>query len=136
MRAVLWPVIIAALIFLASSRSQIAGPVGVEGFDKVAHFSVYGLLATLVVRLGRGWKAALVSVLLVSVYGASDEWHQGFTPGRSVELADWMADTFGGALAVALYAAWPGYRRRLETSVTSRQRRVENVAAVATVSAR
>jgi hypothetical protein len=116
---------VAALIFLASSRSQLAGP-SMPGSDKVVHFAVYGLLGTLIVRLGRGSRSAWIAVLLVSAYGMSDEWHQSFTPGRSVEVADWLADTLGGALAVGLYRLWPRYRSGLETPLFRRQRRIEN----------
>jgi VanZ family protein len=121
----LWPIAVAALIFLASSRSQLAGP-SMPGSDKVVHFAVYGLLGTLIVRLGRGSRSAWIAVLLVSAYGMSDEWHQSFTPGRSVEVADWLADTLGGALAVGLYRLWPRYRSGLETPLFRRQRRIEN----------
>ena len=125
--------IVAALIFLASSRSDLAGP-SVEGSDKVAHFGVYGLLATLVVRLGRGPWSAWIALAVVSAYGVSDEWHQSFTPGRSVEFADWLADTLGAALAIVLYRRWAWYRARLETPL-GRKRRIENSAPVTTVSA-
>lgn len=121
-RGWLWPLVIAALIFVASSRSTVTGP-RIPHFDKVVHFSVYGLLATLVCRQGRGWRAAGLSVLVVSAYGASDEWHQSFVPGRSTELADWIADTAGAALAVALYVGWERYRRWLEQAVVLRPRR-------------
>ncbi|MEO6004923.1 MAG: VanZ family protein [Opitutus sp.] len=131
-RSWLWPVAIAALIFLASSQSKLAGP-DVEGSDKVVHFSVYGLLATFVVRLRPGKRWALTSILLVSLYGASDEWHQSFTPGRSVELADWIADTAGAALAVILYTWWPAYQRMMERPVR-RNGRIENSAPLESVS--
>jgi len=103
---------VALLIFAASSRSTVAGP-RIEHFDKVVHFSIYGLLGTLVVRaLGAGrWGRA---VLLVSLYGASDEWHQSFVPGRTSELADWVADTLGATVAIAAYSRWAAYRERLE----------------------
>lgn len=131
-RAWLWPLLVAAMIFLASTRSQVAAP-SVEGSDKIAHFSVYGLLATLVVRLIARRQFAWVAVIITSAYGVSDEWHQSFTPGRSVEVADWLADTMGATLAVGLYVFWPLYRRFLEAPVV-RQRRVENRAPAATVS--
>ena len=131
-RAWLWPVLVAAGIFLASSRSDIAAP-SIEGSDKVAHFAIYGLLATLMVRLGRGRVAPWIAVLLASVYGVSDEWHQSSTPGRSVEVADWLADTGGATLAVAMYTFWSWYRTLLELPL-ARHARVENLGTSAKVS--
>jgi len=119
-RGWVWPLALAALIFFASSQSKLAGP-DVEGSDKVVHFSVYGLLATLAVRLVRTRRAAWLIILAVSLYGVSDEWHQSFTPGRSVEFADWLADTLGGAMAVLLYTRWSAYRRFLERPIRSKR---------------
>lgn len=114
----LWPLAIAALIFAASSRSRVAAPQITLIDDKIVHFAVYGLLATLVCRLGRGWHAAVWSLVLVSAYGASDEWHQSYVPGRSSEWTDWMADTLGAAVAIALYVGWARYRGWLEHPLT------------------
>jgi len=122
----LWPLTLAALIFVASGRGEVAAP-DVVGIDKVGHFLVFGLLGTLVVRTGcRPW----VAVLLVAGYGFADEWRQSFTPGRMVEVADWVADTLGALVAVNLYVRWSFYRRWLETPLTGTQRRVENGPAV------
>lgn len=98
------------------------------GIDKVTHFFVFGLLATLVVRNGLATgRRAWMAVVAVSAFGLTDEWHQSFTPGRSVEVADWVADTLGAAAAVAAYVRWPGYRRALERELKSR---VENSGAL------
>jgi len=121
---------VAGLIFLASSRSRIATPEFFLPVDKVGHFGVYGLLGTLVCRLGQGWRAAGWAFFVCSLYGVSDEWHQSFVPGRSVEFADWLADTLGAALAVALYTGWGSYRRGLETSLWGRKRAVPAMPAV------
>lgn len=126
-RALLWPFVIAGLIFLASSRSEIAGP-QLSGTDKAGHFLIYGLLATLIARNGRGWRGAVVAIVLASAYGVTDEWHQSFTPGRSVELADWVADTLGAVVAVGLYSGVPVYRRTLETPLGQLNRRIEKPA--------
>ena len=125
--------LIAALIFFASGQSDVGGP-SIPGIDKVTHFAVYGLLATLVVRLGRTRRSAWISLVVVSAYGITDEWHQSFTPGRSVEIADWVADTAGAAVAILCYWNWTWYRTRLESPLR-RKRRVENHASVPTVSA-
>lgn len=101
------------MVVVASGRSQVAAP-HISHIDKLSHFCVFGLLATLVVRapgLKRWWWA----VAVVSAFGISDEFRQSFTPGRSVEFADWLADTSGAALAVTLYTFWSWYRRLLET---------------------
>ncbi len=119
-RAVVWPLAIAGLIFLASSRERVAG-IDISMSDKVVHFCVYGLLATLVCRLGRGWRGAAVALVAASLYGASDEWHQSMVPGRAAELADWVADTLGAATAVALYTGWAAYRNLLERPLGRRR---------------
>ena len=123
----LWPFALATMIAIASGRGQVAGP-DVVGIDKVAHFALFGLLATLVVRSGFPPRRAWVAVLLVSAFGLTDEWHQSFTPGRMVEVADWVADTLGAITAVALYVRWPRYRALLERPLRWRQRRIENPA--------
>jgi VanZ family protein len=122
-RGWLWPAALALLILAASHRSTLAGP-RVPGLDKAVHFAVYGLLGTLVCRQGRGWRAAGWSALAVSAFGATDEWHQSFVPGRSTELADWLADTLGAATAVALYTGWARYRQMLERPIGVRRRRM------------
>lgn len=120
-RRVAWPVAIAALVFAASSRSMVASPGLTKVDDKFAHFAVYGLLGTLVCRVRGGARAAVISLVIVSAYGASDEWHQSFVPGRMSDIADLVADTLGAALAIALYTGWNRYRRLLETPLLRRK---------------
>ncbi|MEX2043905.1 MAG: VanZ family protein, partial [Opitutus sp.] len=55
--------------------------------------------------------------VVAAVFGATDEWHQSFVPGRTSEWADWIADALGAALAVMMYTGWPRYRDRIETPV-------------------
>jgi hypothetical protein len=52
-------------------------------------------------------RAALVAIALAVAFGAADEWHQSFTPGRDASWLDLLADTVGataGALAVTWYS--------------------------------
>ena len=123
---------LAATLVAGSSvrMPDVSGVVSIGFFDKIAHFGVFGLLATLAARLR--WVQAqrpfgiYTAVIIVALFGATDEWHQQFTPGRSVEVADWIVDTAGAALAVALYAHWRAYRRILEWPVwPGANRRVE-----------
>ncbi|HVS53451.1 MAG TPA: VanZ family protein [Opitutaceae bacterium] len=112
-RKLLWPFVVAGLVVWASNHSQVASP-DIHGSDKVAHFCVYGLLATLVCRIGGTMRAAIWALIVTSAFGATDEWHQSFVPGRTCDVFDWLADTSGAALAVALYVGWSAYRRLLE----------------------
>jgi VanZ family protein len=112
-KKLIWPVALAALIVTASSFSHVPTP-GFRGSDKLVHFCVYALLATLICRVGRTWRSAVVAVLIVSAFGVTDELHQRFVPGRSPEIADWLADTLGATCAVLLYAGSAAYRQMLE----------------------
>lgn len=86
----------AAAIFWLSSRSTLPRPPGFLGWDKLQHalgYSVGGfLLARAAGVRGRG---IFVAVALGLLYGASDEVHQAFVPGRSSDVHDWYADAFG-----------------------------------------
>ena len=115
------PVLYMVLIFVISSLKP--PPLSMPKFewlpiDKIYHLIEYGILGGLLAiafvnappkRLPANWiwiTAALISIL----YGASDEWHQTFVPGRFATPADWVADVVGtivGVLGVYLY-----YRRK------------------------
>jgi VanZ family protein len=107
---VLWgPVALYALaIFVESSISQV--PAFPSGFtDKDGHGLLYAGLAVLALRAtaggrwgGVGLRAAVVAVLFASFYGITDELHQWFVPGRTCDVYDWMADTIGATVAVAV----------------------------------
>ncbi len=80
--------------------------------DKVLHFGAYavGALAlALALRWNTAWswpRIVRVSVVAISLYGATDEWHQLYTPHRSGgDLADWTADALG-AIAGAIAGAF------------------------------
>jgi VanZ family protein len=115
---VLYPLILAVGIVSLSGTPSPPAPGFIPSFDKLAHFCVYGLLATLIFRLisskSRNGPTAWLVILAVSLFGLSDEIHQAYTPGRYVEFADWVADTLGAAVAVLAYWKWEGYRRLLE----------------------
>jgi VanZ family protein len=88
----------AALIFYLSSRRTLPEPPGPLGWDKLQHVLGYGAGGFLLARAagvrGRGLVAAIALGLL---YGASDEVHQAFVPGRNSDVQDWLADALGVA---------------------------------------
>lgn len=92
---------------MVSGQSEVAAPVVGFSLDKVAHYGVFGVLAISVVRIEffrtRGWRGAWSAAMLAMLFGGLDEFRQSFTPGRSVEISDWVADTLGAITAVAIY---------------------------------
>lgn len=108
-REILWWTLLlaySAFIFTLSS-----GPVEMPGArfpaqDKVLHVVAYGIMAWLAwcamhALRHPGWWAWLYA----AGYGATDEWHQYFVPGRHCDLWDWVADAIGAALAVVMLTA-------------------------------
>lgn len=105
--ALLW----AALIFTLSSRSRVPGP-DFPNSDKVAHFGAYAILGlALAYGAARSGAAPLWMIVLGSLYGASDEVHQSFVPGRSPDVADWVADSAGAIVGVLAFQLIHSRRR-------------------------
>ena len=121
----IWPLALVLVIFAGSSQSSLATPDPGFSYDKLAHFLVFGLLATSILRipyfLGKHWRGILLTILIVSSYGVMDEFRQMFTDGRSVEFKDWVADTGGAILASILYLKWNWYRQILEKHFLSKR---------------
>jgi VanZ family protein len=109
----------ALAIFYLSSLPDL-GPIPGGVNDKTGHVLGYGVLAVVLLRAFAGgrlggvtWRRGVGTILLSSLYGASDEFHQSFVPGRSPDPADWVADTagaFGAVVAILLLVM--GARRR------------------------
>jgi VanZ family protein len=108
----------AAVIFALSSVGSLPAPPG--GLtDKHAHFLTYGVLAALIVwgltnctPSRTTWGIAAAAVVLATLYGVSDEWHQSFVPGREVSALDLAADVGGAAVAAVALRAWAIIRAR------------------------
>jgi VanZ family protein len=104
--------LVAGAIWALSSQSRLPTIKGVLGVDKVQHLLAYAVLAVGVAFwFSRArWRAhpaltLLAVVCISSLYGATDEVHQHFVPGRTCNAWDWLADTLGAAIGAALYVA-------------------------------
>lgn len=51
-----------------------------------------------------------IALVLTMAYGASDEYHQMFTPGRTTEFMDFLADSIGGGVYVIAHSYVKFYR--------------------------
>ncbi len=105
--AALW----AAVLFLLSElQDGDDGLLGVlpAGADKLVHGGLYLVLGLFLAwgktRTGFAGPAILL-LIMGAAYGALDEWHQSFVPGRDVSAGDWMADTAGVALGLLLFSS-------------------------------
>lgn len=122
-RAWIWPILIMATVFTLSGATRIATPdLGFQfSKDKIAHFLVFGLIATSILRIPniqtRGWRGMLIAAIATIAFGAFDEFRQSLTPGRTVEFADWLADSLGAIVAVVAYRFLTPYRKVLEWRV-------------------
>lgn len=100
------------LIFVMSGRTDLQEmPAAVS--DKAVHFAAYMVLGALLVRAmgGRGWKrpglpVVLAAAAVAAAYGATDELHQRFVPGRTSEAFDLLADAAGGLSGAGAVYAW------------------------------
>lgn len=78
--------------------------------DKIEHFGAFFVLAVLL-NLALIYQrksyllynyATLVTIIICFSYGAVDELHQMFIPGRSADIRDWLADSTGVLVGVFL----------------------------------
>ncbi len=95
------PVVIWALVLAGLSRLT-AVPAPLEPLtvlsDKVIHFGLYTVMGAALAwarAVGRRDPPHLAMMALGSLYGALDEFHQSFVPGRTPEVGDWVANTLG-----------------------------------------
>jgi VanZ family protein len=103
------PLLWAGVILFGTSLPQEAVPVQTAKVDKILHFSIYTVFSYLLTRqiseITTRWRAAAIAVVFAMVFGALDEWHQRFIPGRSTEFADWRADAFGAVVGALICVA-------------------------------
>jgi VanZ family protein len=115
--------LLVVVIWILSSQSALPVPKGIFGFDKLQHLLAYLALAVSITlwvspeqRRYHSLRSFLLIVVASSLYGAIDELHQFYVPGRDCNVWDWIADTLGALLgaAAALLADRLVLRRRAD----------------------
>ena len=100
----------AGVIYYLSSQPGMDIPPVFPLQDKLFHALIFGMLGFLGVGAMKasmhGYKIRQVwgIVVLVTLYGVLDEFHQQFVPGRTADIFDVMADMAGG-----MAGAWMMY---------------------------
>ena len=68
-------------------------------WDKSIHFLYFGTMAFLL-WIAANKRRTLAVWAVVALVGGIDEWQQLYTPGRSADINDWLADSFGAAVVL------------------------------------
>jgi VanZ family protein len=95
--------LMALMWFLSSSGDPLGVPLP-HPLDWAGHFTEYALLGVL---LGRATGRRDLGWLLAAWFGALDEVHQAYVPGREAGIGDWWFDLAGSWLGSRV-----GTRRR------------------------
>lgn len=105
---ILWGIV----ILIVSSIPRLVQPFPSITFaDKLAHTAEYGIFAYLMSRalfFTTTFQFRLVRVLLLTfifcaIFGAGDEIHQLFIPGRTESISDFIADLTGSILVLIVF---------------------------------
>lgn len=94
-----------AVILLSSQPADDLPRPSFPGEDKLVHLAIYAGLGALAARaaararLGRRGAILLAACLAFALF---DEWYQRFTPGRSSDLLDVLADALGASAGFLL----------------------------------
>lgn len=77
------------------------------GIYSAAHVAVFAVLTVLIAwwRIQTHQNAVRFAVLVAVLFGAVNEWHQQFVPGRHSDPADWLTDVIGALLGAAIAKA-------------------------------
>jgi len=103
------PLAVMAGIFFLSSQPHLPDLDGGRDLQSIAgHFGAYAALGASLAVLLRwlGWgamRALFAAIVLATLYGVTDEFHQSFVPNRMTDPKDVLVD-FLGATAGALLA--------------------------------
>jgi VanZ family protein len=98
------------MIFMQSSYPSPESIPDWPYIDKLLHIAVYALLGALLLRAFKTLRiqhnlklVMILSILLSSLFGISDEIHQHFVPFRNADFMDALADMIGSVCGVYGY---------------------------------
>lgn len=121
--AILW----ALLLFAASSIPSEEFPrLSIFSQDKLLHISAYfgfGLVLYRAIMYQQRFlwlkqHAKLAVIVCAALYAVSDEFHQSFVPGRSMDHWDLVADVLGATILVLAVTVYQRLRRARPLSST------------------
>lgn len=84
-------------------------------FDKLCHFAAFAGQAFWIWLGFRASARGMRTLAICALLGALDEGMQYYMPGRSCELADWLADVAGAGATVLVMRTWTKWRQARRT---------------------
>ena len=104
MHSKLWTIafVFYGLLITWGSLQPAAGQPPIPHLDKLMHFIGYGVFATLGIMACCSKRQVVMVFIFVVVWGAFIEYLQSLTPTRMMSIADFVANSFGAAIAVWL----------------------------------
>jgi VanZ family protein len=113
-------VLMPILQFLLPGITSAAADIIHAGIRKCAHITEYFILGVLLFRAFQGeakenksWQWASLSIMVIILYAAGDEFHQSFTSTRGASIIDVGIDIAGGMLAQIAGIAWHFFKRKM-----------------------
>lgn len=92
--------------YTADSTRELFGPLNVM-VRKATHVTVFGLLAVLVRWALDGRRLAWLGAWsFATLYGATDEWHQLYVPGRGASIYDVLLNSAGALCLLLILHLW------------------------------
>ncbi|MFA5142536.1 MAG: VanZ family protein [Candidatus Omnitrophota bacterium] len=105
--AILWAAVISGL---SSMPGRDIPQIDIPHIDKLVHFAEFLILGFLTLRAVKSpgsnislAKAVILSIIIISLYAALDEWHQHFIPGRTTDIVDFIMDITGAIAGMMLH---------------------------------
>ena len=105
-----WQFVMIAIFTLSGVSNEDLPNLTFHIWDKFLHLIAFGVLGILIYRsfVHANWdliskNATILSIILSIIYGASDEFHQFYVPGRFASFSDWIADMIGAIFFILLY---------------------------------
>jgi VanZ family protein len=111
-----------SVIFILSSIPG-AELSGIQTPDYILHAVEYSVLGLLLCwwRVAAGEpvaRAVTQAIIMGSLYGITDEFHQFFVPGRCMSVSDWLADTAGSAAGAWIFSWAKTFRKNSRRNLT------------------
>jgi VanZ family protein len=116
-------ILVALVIFIGSSIPAQSFPsLSIFKYDKVIHFVLFFVFCFFTHRAVMfqdripflSQKHLAVSIIFTILYGALDEGHQAFVPGRSPDVFDLLADSAGAAVCALVIWLWFKFQPKAE----------------------